>query len=302
MNKQYFSDFLVFSYHQINCRDVDPMYDVLKALHNRLEMTIEQRIHHVMFYLTYYNIASSQKLWNAGMLMPQTVKEAKHPTGIERRGFRDGMGVIRHLCSLYQQVNEHATWEGWITQGWHDNEMKYNWTMTEDTLQRVWGNGRWASYKGSELLQKVCGMGLMPFDMGHEYSSGPRKGLALLYPEECPSHSDQSKPAIRKLNELSDDLHQRMIDHGINVADIGEVETCCCDFHSLVEGRYYVGHDIDHMQESLYKADELTQQQVFQARGESLPINYLGECTGRQGVDKERCTHYKRTGEILWRE
>ena len=38
---------------------------------------------------------------------------------------------------------------------------------------------------------------------------------------------------------------------------IEQVETILCDFHALAEGRYYVGHDIDQMQEQLDRARAL---------------------------------------------
>jgi hypothetical protein len=144
------------------------------------------------------------------------------------------------------------------------------------------------------------GFDMIPPDMGHKTSSGPRKGLALLFPE---APTDDSNVAIKVLDDLGEWLFRHMLDHGIPVKDLGEVETCCCDFHSMVKGHYYVGHDIDHLQDSMNRKETpvLVRHQIKEARRMSLPVHYLGELNDWDGVDKARKSHYARTGEILTR-
>lgn len=273
------SDFLMFSKPYIECRDVDPLYDVLRAVCDLRGYGTKARIKYVLWYQMWYNLASAETAWTHGL----NIETAKLPTGVERRGFRNGYNMLRHwdevICKL---LNSDQLYNVAGTGTWND---------VGELLMTVWGNGRWAAYKGCELLQKVCGLPIKPTDMGHAHSSGPRKGLALLF-EGAPDHDRQDAEAIAWLDEASNDLLALMLSYGIK-CDMGEAETACCDFHTLHDGRYYVGHDIDHLQEAINKSDCPTKTQLMYARKISLPNHYLGELNGWSGVDKPRCKLYR---------
>jgi hypothetical protein len=78
-------------------------------------------------------------------------------------------------------------------------------------------------------------------------------------------------------------------------------ETSLCDFYAMTRGRYYVGIDIDEMQEQLLRVPSDLTKWAFKARYESLPHDYLGELNGWEGIDKARKSIYKNTREIAVR-
>jgi len=288
-----FDDFLAFSEHHIESRDVDPLYPVLRKVHDLMGLNVEERIQHCMLYLAYYNLVSAMKAWGE----PMTLQLAKLPCGTERRGLRGGIALLYHWNKLTRTVEEAGGWHAWVTHGWTDDPAK-NWHIADWTLTEVHGNGRWASYKARELLQKVCLFNIVPQDMGHRGSTSPRKGLRLII-EGLPG--GDSAGDIEVLDRASDWLLRRMP----WAKDLGEAETSCCDFHSLVDGRYYVGHDIDHLLEIANKLDKANPVEerikwlLFTARAETLPEAYLGEFHNWSGVDKQRCGAYQR-GEGIW--
>jgi hypothetical protein len=313
------NDFLDYSKYSIWSKDVDPVYDVLKAIHRLLgygEGDRDNRVKHTFWYLSWYNLMSAQEAWNyvteTGDELPD-YNLCKLPTGIERRGFRDGYQMMKHMESLQKIAADWNNAHNRDGQGWFDdwiaagftNNAKVNWGIAYERLQTVYGNGRWAAYKGCELLQKVCGLNLEPPDMGHKGSSGPRKGLAMLF-RDCPAHGDQSAQAIELLDRMSDDLLDHMrkwySDNPV-VQDLGVVETCLCDFHSMAHGGYYVGHDIDLMQEgvSKSKAPQEVKDLLWNARAVALPHHYLGELGGWNGVDKDRKRAYRDQNVIMIR-
>jgi hypothetical protein len=84
-------------------------------------------------------------------------------------------------------------------------------------------------------------------------------------------------------------------------SDVGQVETSLCDFHSLTKGGYYLGHDIDAMQEQLHTTPSDLTPQAVAARLGTIPAAYLGEVGGWSGVDRDRRRAYRDTGRILER-
>jgi len=178
-----------------------------------------------------------------------------------------------------------------------------SWRRLQRLLRQPYGNGRWAAYKTGEILMKVNGYRLEPTDMGNDFSTGPRQGLALFFDVVKGNGPD----ALRELDKQGELLRLTLAyDYGI-VLPIEELETALCDFHALTDGRYYVGHDIDSMQEQIQnaaadfrKGGELVEE-IWMAREKALPRAYLGEFTGRNGVDRRRLSAYSHTGEILCR-
>jgi hypothetical protein len=84
---------------------------------------------------------------------------------------------------------------------------------------------------------------------------------------------------------------------------VAQVETSLCDFHSLVQGGYYLGHDIDQMQAQLLdrRVPDRTPQEVWTARAELFTSDLLGEHHGRWGVRPPLKKAYRDHGIIDWR-
>lgn len=286
MNTTLLEDFTLFGKAHIESRDVDPLYPVIAHLIDGWELA--EQIEFIHHYCAWYDIVSSLTAWEAGLRAgtadlnnPEHMRLAKMKTGVERRGLRGGSNLLKHLA--FQDAT--VEWEAMECETWEDTEAK---------IRTIHGNGRWAAYKLSELMQKAVGLPIIPTTMGHGFSSGPRKGLALLF-DDAPRYKDQSRWAIRKLDKLSDEL----LEACPWASDMAVLETVCCDFHSLWKGRYYVGHDIDAMLGSINdQASDPIRNTLMKARIGTLPTDYLGELCGWGGVQKDRLNAYSDKGEV----
>lgn len=305
---QLWDDFVAFSRAQLACQDVDPAYPVLRKLQE--EMSHEQALWHSILYVAYYNIASAQEAFawvNWPGIVPDDISTL--PTGIERRGLRGGAALNRHLASVAQLVEKY----GGSLQGWLDPWLNGDRPVTmkqrqaayriirDDKLREPWGNGRWAAYKTAEILEKVNGLPLTATDMGNDDSSGPRRGLELLY-GKLPGNS---AAVIAQLDEWGEQVQARLnAEPGIPIpVTIDEIETLLCDFHALAAGHYYVGHDIDQMYAQL--TNSKAQQYmgpVWKARQQVFPQAYLAEVTSHAVLDGGRKRAYRDLGMVLTRE
>lgn len=287
-------DFEKFSVVQLESLDYDPLYPVLKYLVKDLDL--EQGIWYTTLYVAYYNLASSHRIFQVRPEVgPVGTPYDRYPTGTERRALRGGV-VDRYLSELRSTLGYRGLYELY-TKGF-GSDPEVNWNTARRNVETVWGNGRWASYKTAEILQKVHEWEIWPTDIGNDGSTGPRKGLALLYG----SVEGNGKSAIATLDKQASDLKRDMSDVGIQL-DYGQLETMLCDFHSMCEGRYYPGsHDTDEMLGRLLKDGGGGLEAVWEAREKTLPHKYLGELGGWYGVDKELCWHYKKTGQMRTRE
>lgn len=294
-------DVAAFAGWQLASTDIDPVYPVLRELQR--EMSEDEALWFTFVYVAFYNLPSAtifypellKSLYDILPYVPRTLFSL--PTGVERRGLRGGTNMINHLTDL---VN---IWEAngqslrtWLTRDFTDDP-RANWTALQATLRDVLFNGRWAAYKTGEILKVVNGFPVEPTDMGMAFSSGPRWGLDLLYGEL----RGNTPAVLRELDDRADDLLRILRgDYGLNIA-IEQLETVLCDFHSLHEGRYYVGHDIDQMQEQILAAgDNDVLAALWDAREEALPQWTLGEVNGWQGVRKPLKTLYRETGMLDW--
>lgn len=296
-------DFRDFAGLQLRSKDFDPVYPVMAHIMRDLEE--EQRLWMMLVYLLYYSLPAGLKTYAAHPEPPFSAEEVpyellKQTTGIERRGFRDPAKMARHLDSLLRIYDHHGSWGAWLRTGFSDDPRR-NWMAVQENVRAAWGNGRWAGYKTAELLQKVVGWSeeLEPSDMGHAFSSGPRQGQALLYePEE-----GNDAETIERLEAQGREVHEWLRASGVPVPDLAVTETMLCDFHTMINGGYYVGHDIDLMQEHMeaLEKDSWERNTIFGARMEALPRSYLGELSGRSGVDKARKREYADKGVIRGR-
>jgi hypothetical protein len=202
----------------------------------------------------------------------------------------------RHFAHL-DAIQRMLGLKNWLWEYMVLGDPKASWDrISRYGLLRVEGNGRWSAYKTAEMIKEVAGWPLAAPDMGHAYSSGPRQGLELLYPEALALQGKNDATAIRQLDWLSEVHAQK------HKAPLEQCETTLCDFHSLVNGHYYVGHDIDQMMVQLAKAgDGPLIQAAWRARRKVFSDSYRGEAGGWHGVDRERCRAFKETGRILLR-
>lgn len=284
---------------QVGSKDIDPVYPVLAAIADSQGLDQEQRawlvICHVVWYHPGSTLAGFQLLprledipddavgmWELGLL--------DLPTGTERRGHRPKPPLISHLLGLRSSL-EGGAWQ-WVLRAASGDSPTERWDNLIAALLGLQGNGRWAAYKTAEMMQKVCGLDVQAPDAGHKFSSGPRKGLQVLE-ENIPTGNSDSD--IFELDLITDLWAERL-----GEPDVAQVETSLCDFNSLVGGRYYLGHDIDSMQESWHnpKVSEFVEPWAWEAREKVFEPEFLGEKNGRVGVQKDKKSIYKKEGSL----
>lgn len=292
------ADFVTFGAELIRSEDIDPLYPVLKWLER--DMDAEQALWFTFLYMTYYNLPSAQlafqREYNA-LFEFADAHFGQFPCATERRNLRGGKAQA-HINRYLFQVHAAGSQTAFLQQGWGDDPTA-NYEAFWDTAQTVWQNGRWAAFKWAEILKKVHGWNLAAPDMRMEFCSGPKAGLILLYDLD-PAAMPRGESEVWTLNYYGANLRQRCAQAGLIVPDWETLETVLCNFHSLRDGNYYIGHDIDELQERIEHSSLSAEQRhwLYAARRNALPHEYLGELNGWQGVDKAANKHYQRTGEI----
>jgi hypothetical protein len=309
---QLWDDFYTFAAEELACQDVDPAYPVLREL--QAELGAEDRLWHTFLYVAFYNLGSAVEAF-AHVNHPATLPDelAKLPTGIERRGLRTVEAMNHHLSSIVELRDEHGSLGQWLQAAFElpdldelreihkrdlpPEEASYL-HLREILLRQPWNNGRWAAYKTAEILQKVNGYPIRATDMGNDDSSGPVSGLKLLWGDDKPEGISE----LDWLDELGEATQARLRDNVHPNIEIDEVETLLCDFHSLAQGHYYVGHDIDMMAEQLMKANPMWVAPVWRARSRVFRVEDLAERRGEPPyVDAARRKAYSDHGILLLR-
>jgi hypothetical protein len=267
---------------------VDPIYPVLRTLAQDLGLSVEERLRLVFCHVAYYHLGSALAFFEG--------RGPTLPCATERRGHRDPKKLAAHLEALRAISEAPGGWSLWLEPSVAGKSPREAWKALNERLTEIYGNGRWAAYKTAEMLWKICGLPVEAADMGHLYSTGPRKGLNLLF-DDLPQGSNRDE--IAALDKASEKLCRLLKGEGLK-APIEETETTLCDFHSLCGGNYYIGHDIDQMLRQLLDVQSGLTHPAIRAR-RSLPRAYRGEVNGWSGPDKLRKGAYLRTGRILER-
>lgn len=281
----------------VETNEMDPVYPVLKEIGRLLSLDPESLTWLIHVYVAYYDMGSALRCYesNPEPKVPETPILGLF-CATERRGHRDPYRFRPHFESLVSIAENNGGLYRWISK-YVGSDPERSWNSVCVALEAIHGNGRWAAYKIAEMLQKVADLPIQAPDMGHANSTGPRDGLAYLY-SDLPSGNRSED--IAKLDAVSEDLVDRLSKRGV-VAKIEEVETSLCGLKSLINGHYYIGADIDKMQESLDKQPCSLTPIAYEARRNVFPPEYLGELNGWRGIDKERLKAYKITGKILTR-
>lgn len=288
-------DYTRWHHLQVATGDLDPVYPVLRRLADDLTLDDDARAWLCVLHVTYYHLGSALAAF-ARLPYPAAPTRAGDllhlPCGTERRGHRVPQRLYDHWCALLDTLDAAGGPHAWLT-ALGDASPTDGWGQLNDRIAAVHGNGRWAAYKLAELAQKVCGARVQVADAGHRNSSGPRHGLALLFPW---TPSGNGPDVIADLDRLTAALAA-----DLGEPDLGQVETSLCDFHGLVSGRYYLGHDIDLMAEQLAAVPSALTLPAIAARLGALPFAYLAEVGGWPGVDRARKRAYADSGVIVAR-
>lgn len=289
-------DFYRFHGIQVRSKDMDPAYPVLRDI-SRLCVSVEERVWLVIVFTAYYHMGSALRAFQETS-NPRFAADAALdlPVATERRGHWHRPSLHRHLSAV-QEIARTADGglSGYFLNGLRGELPEDAWRQVQHRASKIPGNGRWASFKTAELVQSVVGLVSSAPDMQHAHSSGPRRGLGLLY-ANLPEGNDSG--SVSRLDSLSRDLVRDMRSRGVPDVRTETVETSLCDFHSMVKGRYYPGHDIDRMRIQIDAVPSTYTSRAYEARLRTLPRAYLGETGGWDGVSRERMICYRTTGDI----
>jgi len=289
-NGEILDDYLRWHDLQVSTGDIDPVYPVYRSIIESERLDLDSAAWLVICHVTYYHVASALKAFRlTGGNMANLDSRiddlaAITLTGTERRAHRSPAALRRHLDALARDLEGQPY--AWLSQNW-------TWAALNNRIASIHGNGRWAAYKQAEMLQKVIGAPTAATDAGHAHSSGPRRGIELLF-DDMPQGNTPSE--IAYLDALTLHLARKARE-----SDVAQIETSLCDFHSLVKGRYYLGADIDQLLEQSYRADPVDRDLILKARLNVFDHRYLGEIGGWTGIDKDRKKIYAKTRVIVER-
>lgn len=281
-------DFATFARVHTETGDVDPAYPVLRELLAGLDE--ETAVARIVVYVACYNLPQAALTWDKIDTHRDLAHvQARMVCATERRGLRGADAMRRHLDSFAAYGDHFDGLVPFLRSGFTGNTRE-DWRTLQANLGLVWGNGRWAAYKTGEILKTVLDWPVTPTDAGHAWSTGPRLGLALLYPEA--RGLGNSPDDVLALDAMTDRL-VRLTGHPVE-----QVETHLCDFHALVEGRYYLGHDIDQQGEQIATAAAVLDDRVLEALTVAR-IEAFGSLGLRTCVDRPRKTAYRDHGLLL---
>lgn len=294
-------DVAEFARWHVASGDIDPVYPVLARLVEPMGLT--ESVRFVLLYVAFYDLSSALTVWQADGWSATTgvldERFRKLPTGTERRAHRAPHKLVDHLAAVHEQIENNGV-EGWLLRGLDERSHGRAWQQLQGRLRAVHGNGRWAAYKTGEILSTVLGWPVEPTDAGHDFSSGPRHGLALIYPQTG-KLTRNDPTTVTTLDGWTLHLQCQLAERGV-MLPVEQVETVLCDFHALVDGRYYVGHDIDQMLHQVMRdtVPESVRSLVLNARFWSFDEQWLGELHDWQGVRSTLKHLYADTGTIRW--
>lgn len=285
--------FLSFAEAHIRSRDVDPAYDLLRALFELRGYDEPTRWWYVLLYVTFYHLGSTELAFQRFPRLDY-VPHLTMPTGVERRCFRGNVKASEFVNRVVAEVKRHGSFRDWFSAHsqllkpqeptpwqWNDSAPgdlagQYGWAAVRSAIESVPYGGSWSSYKFADLARHAVGLDITASDIGvggGGRNAGPVPGLSKLL--DVPW-----KRAATDLDlqwETYDRLRREVAFDGIE-----EFETCLCDFNSMLKGGYYVGHDIDTQMEHLADCPI----DFWEARLQTFNHRYLGECRGWHGVRK----------------
>lgn len=292
-----------FARWQLASGDIDPAYPVLRAAAHRLGFDRAALADLVFLYVAYYNLASALRIIEA--------VEASWPpwgtltlwlrlgTGTERRAHRHRPRLLDHLAALDQLREAYGGLDRWVDAHLSPAGPAASWTALQAALRGITGNGRWAAYKTGEILAYV-GWPVAPTDAGHDFSSGPRAGLALVRPDAA--LTGHGPATVARLDAVTEEVRLAVELQLGAPLPVEQLETVLCDWHALATGRYYVGHDIDQQLGQLAAAplsDEM-RAVAMGARADSFEDRWRGEAAGWAGVRPELKPLWRDRAELAW--
>lgn len=283
-----FADFRRFSRAHLWSCDIDPIYPWFKRVFERAELSAAERLWRLYVYVTYYHVGTSLRMWETfGEPQAITGYDLTLPTGTERRCFR-GQGDLAE-----QNLNDAFDAGFFDPDTWAGHTGEDGWRAIRDRVEEIAWNGPWASYKWADLLKHVQDVPITADDIGvggNSKTAGPIPGMVKLtgaHWKDCATDTSRQKALLAASRA-----------GGVPFDGLDQMETCLCDFNSVLKRHYYVGHDIDLYGGQLAEANGPPEH--WQARADVFPDRFLGERNGWDDTRGALQTRYDQTGEIEW--
>lgn len=294
-----------FAREHMASNDIDPVYPMLRHIYTEMGLGHERALWFTFLYVGVYNLPTALRMFDGGGNPGHLyIKDyGTMDTGTERRTFRGVSGLtkfIDHVQSYNRLWKAVGSQRSWIELDWGKSPQT-NFDLFFGTAQTIQHNGRWAAYKWAEILKKVHSYNLAAPDLSLQYSTGPKAGMMRLFGKAYDMANDMQRERM-----LPAVLRSRLFDQGVLVPDWEALETIVCDYNSLAEGRYYVGHDIDQLLAQIMAAKQgghITEDEyslLMEARKASFPHQYLGEVHGWDKPDA-RMKQAFASGRADWR-
>ncbi len=269
-------DFARFGRAMILSGDIDPQFPILKHMYKELKLDRNTALWFTCVYLLYYHLGSAVQAWKR-YPEPDIIRKKDWGSDLpyfkQRRCFR-GNEYAR------DQINTLVSLSDGDLVSWVDNLVSNNreesWTRIREAVSELPYHGPWSSYKFCDMMKFVHSYPITAPDIGTKpgATAGPIAGLNTLTGLGWDRCADDS--------QLHRDLLQMVIDRGTPVNGLDQLESMLCDWQSLTNGRYYLGHDIDRDQAQL----ELERKRnpvldiLWEARLQIFDKRLLGEIGG----------------------
>lgn len=287
--------FLMVAHRQLKSSDFDTEHPVWLKLIGRYSIDADAAVWLSFLYMAYYDEASAWATFN--QCDPWTVPtDVKYPIGTNRRNLFGGK-IVRHLEDL---VRLHKAFPGWPAHDFTGNP-RTDWDRLRVAVGQAWGNGRFGVYTTAEMLQKVNGLPVEVTGFDNDNSSGPADGIRRVY--GC----DGTIPELDKHTERA---HQCLLASRLKptytALDRGVTESLLCNYGGMCRGKFYSGRNIDRQQERILRVERERPESatilapLWDIRQEVFRPEDLGELNGWTGIDRDRLTKYKETGEPWW--
>ena len=275
-------DFARFGRALILSGDMDPQFLILKHVYEELELDRNTALWFTCVYLLYYHLGSAVQAWKR-YPEPDIVRKKDWNNDLpyfkQRRCFR-GNNHARNQINTIVKISDGdlAAWvDNLVGDGGEDG-----WARVREAASEIPYHGPWSSYKLCDLLAFVHNYDISAPDIGTKpgATAGPIAGLRSLTGlswERCANDNQLHRDLLKMIQDL---------DVPTNRLDI--LESMLCDWQSLINGRYYLFHDIDRDLAQLETADKNNKytKLLYKARYKIFDKRALGELNDWKSVRK----------------
>ncbi len=273
-------DFARFSRATIVSGDVDPQFWILRQLYDTYGLDANEALWFTCVYLMYYHLGSACQAWDRYShpeIITKKTWQNDLPYFKQRRCFR-GNDHARDQVNEILKVSD-GDIAGWVEKTIGDGGEE-GWQRLREAVSQIPYHGPWSSYKFCDMAKFVHLYPITAPDIGNKPGStaGPIAGLTTLTGMDWRKCADD--------NQLHRDLLLMMHDRDVPMIGLDHLESMLCDYQSLTNARYYVGHDIDRDQDQLMTAPKGNDHAntLWEARDDLFDERLLGEFHDWVGV------------------